>query len=117
MHDLHPTFRLWIYSDNRAGVFGDGKARRLQTVAQTDSLREAVPSLGMRYRKAWEDLKKAEACRERRPIERMRGGKGGGYTTRTDDGLHILSAYEGFRQQAQEHMEHEFHNMLHAIDA
>ncbi len=115
MSDLHPNFRLWIYGDNRPGVFGDGKVRLLKAVARTSSLREAAQTLGISYRKAWGDLKKAEACLKRQLIERVRGGRGGGHTTLTDDGRRVLAAYECFRDRARQHLEREFAKMLKGI--
>ncbi len=108
MGDLHPNFRLWIYSETRKGVFGDGKARLLKEIARSGSLRGAADSLGISYRKAWGDLKKAEACMNRALIERTRGGKGGGRMALTEEGRKVLEAFERFREHAREHVEREF---------
>lgn len=108
MKDLHPNLRLWIYSGRREGVFGDGKARLLTEIARTGSLRQAAAALGISYRKAWGDLKKAESCLNRPLFARVRGGKGGGRTLLTPEGQAVLAAYETFRTRMHAHVEREF---------
>lgn len=115
MNDLHPNFRLWIYSESREGVFGDGKARLLKEIARTGSLREAAGSLGISYRKAWGDLKKAESCLRLRLIERTRGGKGGGGTTLTQHGRKVLKAFERFRELTRVHIHESFGRLQEEI--
>ncbi len=101
--DLQPNFRLWIYSPMRQGVFGDGKVRLLETIARTGSLQLAARDLGISYRKAWGDLKKAESCLAKPLILRVRGGKGGGRTTLTPQGDRIIQAFQQFRMTVERH--------------
>jgi molybdate transport repressor ModE-like protein len=115
--DLHVNFRLWVFSDGKAGVFGDGKARLLREIDRTGSLRQAALALGISYRKSWGDLKKAEACTGTSLIQRTRGGRGGGKTVLTDEGRQLLAAYDVFRRNANEYVDREFAHFLKAIRA
>ena len=78
--ELIPKFKLWFSTADSEGVFGDGKWRLLKAIDDKGSLKKAAESLGISYRKAWGDLKKAESCLGTRLIEKIRGGKDGGKT-------------------------------------
>ncbi|MEM4248074.1 MAG: LysR family transcriptional regulator [Candidatus Nanoarchaeia archaeon] len=112
MDSLHPNFRLWIYSDKRNGVFGDGKARLLEKIKETGSLKKTAELLNISYRKAWGDLKKAESCMSMRLVKRERGGKKGGKTILTENGAMLLQAYNSFRIRIEKYVEKELANML-----
>ena len=100
--DVKPHFKLWLSSSASEGVFGDGKWRLLGAIEATGSLRAAADSLGMSYRKAWGDLKKAEEQLGVLLVERRRGGSSGGRTTVTTDGRRWLAAYSRFRGQIED---------------
>ena len=98
---LHPRFKLWISSNEAEGVFGDGKWRLLQAIEREGSLTAASEALGISYRKAWGDLRKAERCLGVTFLERRRGGSGGGQTTVTETGRRWLAAYARFRSDVE----------------
>jgi len=98
---LHPRFKLWISSNEAEGVFGDGKWRLLQAIEREGSLTAASQALGISYRKAWGDLRKAERCLGVTFLERRRGGSGGGKTTVTETGRKWLAAYTRFRSDVE----------------
>lgn len=98
---LAPRFKLWLSSGSENGVFGDGKWRLLQAIEEQGSLRAATVSLGISYRKAWGDLKKAELCLGSQLLERYRGGPGGGGARLTPSGKKWLAAYRQFRSQIE----------------
>ena len=93
---LRPNCRLWMYAPGNAGVFGDGKCRLLTGIASHGSLQKAAQESGISYRKAWADLRKAEACLGIPLVSRQRGGRAGGTTTLTTDAQQILAAYACF---------------------
>ena len=97
MGDLHPNSKIWIYSDSREGVFGDGKLRLLKEIDRQGSLSEAAQVLGISYRKAWGDVRKAEACLQMSLIEKSRGGKGGGQSCLTPKGRELIKCYTKFQ--------------------
>lgn len=105
---LHPNCRLWLFCEQRTGVFGDGKVRLLKEIEQSGSLRQAALHLGISYRKAWGDLKKAEACLGVRLIERSRGGITGGQSLLTEDGRRWVEAWTVFSNAVRNHMNDEF---------
>ena len=97
MKRITPRFKLWLSTKDAEGVFGDGKWRLLRAIDAKGSLRAAAESLGMSYRKAWGDLKKAEKCLNVALLKKQRGGSMGGRTTLTEQGKRWLEAYTKFR--------------------
>lgn len=116
MSRLCPNFKLWVYSVEDEGVFGDGKVRLLKAIQDHGSLREAASSLEISYRKAWGDLRKAEKCLRMKLVDRSRGGYGGGRTVLTDGGQKLITAYTSFRQKADFEVEEAFNQFLTDLD-
>jgi len=100
--ELEPKFKLWLNCGDAEGAFGDGKWRLLQTIQTQGSLRAASDILGISYRKAWGDLRKAERALGVRLVEKQRGGKAGGRTALTGLGKKWVAAYAGLREDLEE---------------
>ena len=112
VHDLRANCKVWLYSAGDKGVFGDGKARLLEAIAQHGSLQGACAALGISYRKAWADLRKAEACLGVRLVERVRGGCGGGHMTLTTEAHAVMAAYRPFRDRVTVCLQEAFETLL-----
>lgn len=106
MNKLKANCRIWLYSADAPGVFGDGKVRLLTEIVATGSLRKAAANLGISYRKAWSDLAKAESCLGIDLIIRKRGGAAGGSTQLTSQGLQVIAAYKKFQAHVIKELEY-----------
>jgi len=95
-----PGFKLWLTASGE-GVFGHGKWHLLAAIEREGSLMAAADSLGISYRKAWGDLKKAEAALGIVFLERHRGGSDGGETSLTKDGKNWLVEYTRFHDEVE----------------
>ena len=93
MPELQAHCKLWMSSGTSKASFGTGKVRLLEAIHQAGSLQGAATKLGISYRKAWADLKKAEDCLQCQLIQKTRGGRGGGRTELTDQGQQVIRAY------------------------
>ncbi len=94
---LLPHIRIWLSTDFAQDVIGTGRYRLLRTIGELGSLSAAAEQLGISYRKAWDDLKKAEKSIGCRLISKSRGGSGGGGKTElTADGIRLIGLYEQF---------------------
>ena len=113
---LRAGFRLWISSGEVEGVFGDGKWRLLQAIDRHGSLKAATDALGISYRKAWGDLRKAESALGVRFLERTRGGRDGGETRLTEVGRRWVAAYARMRTRLDRAVEREFLEMTRRIN-
>lgn len=101
MKRLKARFKLWFSTGDVEGVFGDGKWRLLKAIEKEGSLRAASEKLGISYRKAWGDLRKAEDTLNIALVERRRGGRSGGRTNLTNQGESWLKAYSEFRSDIE----------------
>lgn len=95
--------RLWIAINGR-NALGPGKVHLLEEITRAKSLSAAAKELGMSYRLAWQHLKLIEEQTGLKVVERQRGGRSGGGTGLTADGLALLEAYHGFRREVEEHV-------------
>ena len=92
--NIELNYKLWLSSKEGEGIMGDGKWLLLKTIEKNGSLKLASEILGISYRKAWGDIKKAENLLGFKLIEKFRGGKDGGKSILTSDGSKIINAYE-----------------------
>jgi molybdate transport system regulatory protein len=98
---LKPRFKLWLSSGDAEGAFGDGKWRLLRAIEREGSLRVAAHLLGISYRKAWGDIKKAEESLGMALVEKRHGGRDGGSTRLTSAGKEWLALYTRFRTKVE----------------
>ncbi|MBL7890770.1 MAG: LysR family transcriptional regulator [Bacteroidia bacterium] len=97
---------IWIENEN--GTFiGYGRAILLERVKEFGSISEAAKSMKMSYKHAWEKLDSMNRQSKRPLIETVAGGKGGGGTKLTEEGIAVLkkfwllyNGFENFSKQA-----------------
>ncbi len=104
---ITPGVRLWLSIDDE-GVFGQGKWRLLDAIHREGSLRAAADALGISYRKAWGDLRKAERALGVALLERHRGGSGGGECSLTEAGRKWRTEYAVFQTEVEEEVHRAF---------
>ncbi len=115
MKKLRARFKLWLSAKDVEGVFGDGKWRLLKTIETEGSLSAASNKLGISYRKAWGDLKKAQEALNITLIDKQRGGRSGGKTSLTDKGKKWVEAYTKFRSDIEKTAEKAFKKHIKAL--
>jgi molybdate transport system regulatory protein len=98
---ITPRFKLWLSCEKADGAFGGGKWRLLRAIHREGSLRAAASSLGISYRKAWGDLRKAERALGMTFLERHRGGADGGETRLTETGRKWVLEYGRFQDRVE----------------
>ena len=96
--ELAPGVKLWL-SLAGEGVFGRGKWQLLDAIHSQGSLRAAAETLGISYRKAWGDLRKAERALGVLLLERRRGGSSGGDSSLTEEGKRWWREYGRFQAE------------------
>ncbi len=105
---IRPKFKLWLHGEESEGVFGDGKWRLLKEIERQGSLKAAAETLGISYRKAWGDLRKAEQRLGIKFIEKHRGGHDGGETCLTEVGKEWVKGYGRLRAKVEEAVDEGF---------
>jgi molybdate transport system regulatory protein len=90
-----------VYLTNResGGRLDDALVQLLSGIHQTGSLRLAADSTGISYRKAWGDIRKAEKFIGFALVEKIRGGKDGGFSRLTSDGADLVAAFHHLHQE------------------
>lgn len=107
-HKVLLNYKVWLSSITGNGVVGETEYRLLKHIAENNSLKAASDDLGISYRKAWGDLKKAEEFLGYTLIDRQRGGKHGGNSTVTEKAKKLIEAYEALQQTFDENVESAF---------
>ena len=100
--ELVPHIKIWLSTAAGQNVIGGGRYRLLQVIDERGSLSAAAEHLGISYRKAWGDLKKAEKSIGKKLVIKNRGGSGGGTTVLTPEGINLLKAYQAFRSDVEQ---------------
>ena len=89
--------KITFFDDNNEKFFGEGPARLLHAIEETNSLRAAAMSMGMAYSKAFNLIKNAESALGFSLTTRSTGGKNGGGSRLTEEGKEWLQRYEAYR--------------------
>lgn len=89
--------KITFLNDDGEKFFGEGPARLLRGIEATGSLRAAAIAMGMAYTKALKLMKQAENTLGFSLITRTTGGKAGGGSVLTPEGIRWLRQYEAYR--------------------
>lgn len=94
--------KIIFLDDQNEKFFGEGPCQLLREVKRTGSLNAAAGSLGMAYTKALKILRNAEKTLGFPLTRRSVGGRSGGGSTLTQEGLEWLEKYEAYRDACLE---------------
>jgi len=97
--DVFLRYKVWLSTIAGEGILGKGKWQLLKEIEAEGSLKAAAENLGVSYRKAWNDLKKAEDKLGYNLTEKQRGGKKGGKSVLTDKGRKLIEAYDALNKK------------------
>jgi molybdate transport system regulatory protein len=93
--------RLTIRIDfSQDAAFGPGKARLLEQLDRTGSIRAAAARMDMSYRRAWLLLRDIEKIMGAPVVEAATGGAGGGGTRLNAMGRKLLTRYRAVEKKA-----------------
>jgi len=91
---------LRIYGEDK--IFGPGLATLLRGMEEHGSLQKSAASMKLAYSKAWKMIKTAEEELGYSLADREAGGKNGGGSRLTPEGIRLLNAFEAFSKEANE---------------
>ncbi len=109
------NYKVWLSSITGNGIVGETEYSLLKHIVKSQSLKAASDDLGISYRKAWGDLKKAEELLGYQLLDRKRGGKSGGTSEVTDRAIKLIEAYEALQQTFDEKVENAFNEFRDKI--
>ncbi len=90
-------YKFW-FENERGYVFGKGSYELLKKVHELGSIRKASIEMGLSYRHAWGMIQEIEKNLGIKVAKSERGGKRGGNTTLTEEGLKLINDYEKYAQ-------------------
>jgi len=93
--------KIWLEKDNQP-VFGRGLLCLLTLIRQHGSIKRAAEDLGMSYRQAWGNIKKAENRLGLKLLIKHVGGESGGGAQLTDEARQLVLKYENFMHDAED---------------
>jgi len=109
------NYKIWLSTNDGKGIMGDGKWKILKTIHEEGSLKAATESLGITYRRTWGDLKEIENQLGFPLLEKTRGGKDGGQTLLSPQGIKLVEAFDALHQEVGDVMEKAFENFRDAL--
>lgn len=96
----YARIKLTLHTQER--FFGPGICELLEKIQQTGSIQAASKEMEMSYTKAWKILNRAEKEMNRNLITRVNGGKNGGSSTLTEEGLQAVRDYREMEAKLSE---------------
>ena len=102
--------RIWINGAN--GTFlAEGKRDLLKGIITTGSISSAAKQMKMFYKKAWEIIDGMNKEAREPLVIRVSGGKGGGGTVVTAEGLKMISLFESLNDKCKKYLDKELSKM------
>jgi len=101
-YNVFLEYGVWLTNRESGGKLDDTLVKLLAGIQESGTLRSAADSLGLSYRKAWGDLRKAEKFVGFPLVEKIRGGKDGGLSRLTADGAELVAAFNHLHQEFDE---------------
>lgn len=101
-YNVFLDYGVWLTNRETVGRLDDKLVGLLKCIQEHGSLRSAADSLGLSYRKAWGDIRKAEKFIGFALVEKIRGGKDGGLSRLTDDGAELVEAFSHLHKDFDE---------------
>jgi len=98
--------RIWIEGEN--GTFlAEGRVVLLKQIIESGSISAAAKVIGMSYKKAWEIIDGMNKEAKKPLIIKVSGGKGGGGTQVTEEGLKVIELFEKLNKKCQKYLDNE----------
>jgi molybdate transport system regulatory protein len=95
-----PTVRSKVWFEAAgAHIFGSGLAGLLENVNRSGTLQDAAKASNMSYRYAWNLIRMAEHHFGKVLINRCAGGRHGGSSVLSPDGLHMLDVFKQLNEE------------------
>jgi molybdate transport system regulatory protein len=101
-YNVFLDYGVWLTNRETGGQLDDKLVRLLSGIQESGTLRSAAESLGLSYRKAWGDIRKAEKFVGFLLVEKIRGGKDGGLSRLTPDGAELVEAFNQLHKDFDE---------------
>ncbi len=103
--------KLWIEIGGEP-VFGEGRKRLLEAIADRGSINQAAKEIQISYRRAWSYINAMEARLGIRLVERQAGGKHGGGASLTAAARDLIGKYDRLQEGIEELVNGKFNRIF-----
>ncbi|HBH48213.1 MAG TPA: hypothetical protein DDX98_06210 [Bacteroidales bacterium] len=107
MPEIKIENRIWI-EKNGFPFIGNGRVTLLEYIHETGSMTKAAKKIGMSYKKAWELVKSMNAQASEPLVIKEAGGKNGGGTQLTQEGLRVITEFRKLEEKSKSFLVEEF---------
>jgi molybdate transport system regulatory protein len=110
LQKIKPAVKVSLVTEGERGLpfCGPGMVRLLEAIKKTGSVREAVELMGISYSKGWKLLSRLEDYLQIPVVDRQQGGKGGGKSALTTEGVLFMEKYTAFIADCNEEVQKVF---------
>lgn len=98
-YDVFLKFRVWLETKSGEEVVCSEFFTLMKSIQEHGSIVAAAEIMNISFRKAWDMVKETEEHLNVKLISRSRGGKSGGKSELTEDGLKLIEAYEELQDE------------------
>ncbi len=98
--------RIWIEGANGT-YLAEGRIDLLKGIINTGSISSSAREMKMSYKKAWEIIDGMNKEAKQPLVIRVSGGKGGGGTKVTEEGLKAIALFEDLNKRCKLYLEKE----------
>ncbi len=112
---MEVKYRFWFEAHN-GYAFGKGAYQLLKLVQKYGSIKRASEEMGMSYRHAWGLIREIEKNLHLKIVITNRGGRGGGFTELTQEGLKLIHEYERYDSLFKYIIEHPYKKPSVTVD-
>jgi len=114
-HEIFLNYKLWLSSITGEGIIDEDQYKILKYIQDKGTLKAAADELGISYRKAWGDIKKAEELLGYDLTNKKRGGKSGGHSELTEKAIKLLEAYQALQVKMDDAVEDAYSDFKNKI--
>lgn len=98
---MKPRYNVWIEKEGGV-VLSRWRARLLQAIDESGSIRAAAERVGVPYRRAWEKVQEMEAHSHQSLVDTEVGGEGGGGARLTPAARDLVRRFREFESGLEE---------------
>jgi molybdate transport system regulatory protein len=104
MENIKPAIKISLVMEGERGLpfCGPGMVKLLKAINESGSVRDAVGLMGVSYSKGWKLLNRLEEYLRIPVVDRQQGGKGGGKSALTPEGVRFLETHVAFTAECNE---------------
>jgi molybdate transport system regulatory protein len=106
MKGIQVENRIWIVKNGK-NFLGHGRIQLLEAIHATGSISKASTELGMSYKKAWQLIKSMNLLSEEPLVVKETGGKNGGGTILTRNGIDIIETFRSLEKRNKDFLKKE----------